>query len=253
MATSDSTVSPILNYEQISAFTLTNIINNAGLANNLITITNPGNHMNAANIAITISMPDIGSDTATANVLPGMLSGNSLLAINITNPGSGYYSTPEIFILEPGAPANATAVIAGETESSGGNILAKYQTKIVTLEDGFDAGDLVVRLDAIKPTGTDVAVYFKILSSKDLDNFGDKKWKLMRKVRDNISPDLNKVVPLEYRFSLTKGSIEYKEGDKIYPVGGVFKQFAIKIRLTSSDPSVAPSVDSLRVIAVPGG
>lgn len=253
MSTSDSTVSPILNYEQLSAFTLTNIINNAGLANNLITITNPGNHMNAANIAITISMPDIGSDTATANVLSGMLSGNSLLAINITNPGSGYYSTPEIFILEPGAPANATAVIAGETESSGGNILAKYQTKIVTLEDGFDAGDLVVRLDAIKPTGTDVAVYFKILSSKDLDNFGDKKWKLMRKVRDNVSPDLNKVVPLEYRFSLRKGSIEYNEGDKIYPIGGVFKQFAIKIRLTSNDPSIAPSVDSLRVIAVPGG
>lgn len=253
MTTSDTTVSPILNYEQLSAFTLTNIINNAGLANNLITITNPGNHMNAANIAVTISLPDIGSDTATANVLPGMLSGNNLLAINITNPGSGYYSTPEIFIVEPGAPANATAVIAGETESSGGNILAKYQTKIVTLEDGFDAGDLVVRLDAIKPAGTDVAVYFKILSAKDIDNFNDKKWKLMRKVRDNISADLNKPVPLEYRFSLTKGNIEYKEGDKMYPIGGTFKQFAIKIRLTSSDPTLAPSVDSLRVIAVPGG
>ena len=253
MSTTDNTVSPILNYEQISAFTLQNIINNAGIANNLITITNPGNHMNAQNIAVTISMPDVGNDVATANVLPGMLSGNSLIAINITNPGSGYYSTPDIFIAEPGAPANAKATISGETESFGGNILSKYQTKIVTLEEGFDAGDLIVRLDAIKPAGTDVLVYFKIVSGKDIENFNNKKWKLMTKVRDNVSADQSKRVPLEYRYSLTKGTIEYKEGDKTYPIGGTFNQFAVKIRLVSNDPTLAPSVESLRVMAVPGG
>lgn len=253
MSTTDSTISPILNYEQISAITLQNIINNASIANNFVTITNSGNHQNAHNIAITFSDPDVGTNTTTANVLPGMLSGGKLLAINITNPGSGYYTSPTITIQEPGATVNATAVISGETESIGGNILSKYQTKIVTLEEGFDAGDLVVRLDAIKPIGTDVVVYFKVLSGQDFDNFNDKKWQIMTKVRDNVSPDMLKKVSLEYRHSLTRGSIVYTEGDKTYPIGGTFKQFAIKIGLTASDPTIVPSVESLRVIAVPGG
>lgn len=253
MTTSDATVSPMLNYEQISAFTLQNIINNAGIANNLITITDGGIHANAANIAVTISAPDVGSDVARANVLSGMLDGTTLKAINITYPGSGYYSTPTITIREPGAASNATAIIAGETDKFGGNMLCKYQTKVVTLEDGFDAGDLVVRLDAVKPVGTDIAVYLKILSGKDLDNFNDKNWRLMSKVRDNSSPDQVKRVPLEYRHSLTKGSIEYIEGDKVYPIGGTFKQFAVKVCLLSKDPTIVPLVESLRVIAVPGG
>jgi hypothetical protein len=37
------------------------------------------------------------------------------------------------------------------------------------------------------------------------------------------------------------------------PLGGTFKQFAVKIRLTAEDPTVVPSVESLKVIAVPGG
>jgi hypothetical protein len=37
------------------------------------------------------------------------------------------------------------------------------------------------------------------------------------------------------------------------PVGGKFKYFAIKLRLTAADPSVPPYVDTLVVQAVPGG
>ena len=112
---------------------------------------------------------------------------------------------------------------------------------------------MVVRLDAIKPSGTDVQVYFKVLSALDSDQFSTKKWQRMTKSRDNISSDLSKRVPLEYRHSLTKGKIEYFDGAKTLPLGGTFKQFAIKIRLTAEDPTVVPSVESLRVIAVPGG
>jgi hypothetical protein len=253
MTTSDDRISPILNYERLNLFTLQNIINNAGIANNLISVTSPGAHSNAANIAVTISAPDVGTNRATANVTAALLSSGKVVGINIINPGSGYFTTPTITIAEAGASSNATAVISGETDSTGGNILAKYQTKIVTLEDGFDSGDLIVRLDAIKPSGTDVQVYFKVLSALDSDPFITKKWQLMTKSRDNISADLTKRVPLEYRHSLTKGKIEYFDGSKTMPLGGTFKQFAVKIRLTSEDPTVVPSVESLRVIAVPGG
>lgn len=253
MTTSDDRVSPIVNYERLNFFTLQNIINNAGIANNLITVTSPGAHSNALNIAVTISAPDVGSNRATANITPALLNGGKVIGVNITNPGSGYFTTPTITLAEAGTASNATAVINGETDALGGNILTKYQTKIVTLEDGFDAGDLVVRLDAIKPSGTDVQVYFKVLSALDSDQFSTKKWQRMTKSRDNTSSDLSKRVPLEYRHSLTKGKIEYFDGAKTLPLGGTFKQFAIKIRLTAEDPTVVPSVESLRVIAVPGG
>jgi len=254
MTTTDDTVTPVINRERFSVFALQNIINNAGIANNLISISNGGAHSNAANIVVTISAPDVGSNTATANVLPSMLSGGRVTGINITNPGAGYFTSPTITIVEAVATSNATAVVNGETDASGGNIIGgKYQTKIVTLEDGFDSGDLIVRMNAIKPQGTDVAVYFKVLSAQDTDPFVSKKWQKMTVKDDLISPDQTTAVPLEFRYSLTKGTIEYFDGQKTLPLGGKFKYFAVKIRLTAQDPTVIPAVESLRVIAVPGG
>lgn len=254
MATSDDSVAPIINRERFGFYALQNIINNAGIANNLISITNGGNHSNAANIIVTISNPDVGSDRATANVLPSMLSSGRVKAINIINPGSGYFTSPTIAIAEAAASSNATAIINGETNASGGNILGgRYQTKIVTLEDGFDAGDLVVRMNAIKPQGTNIAVYFKVLSAQDSDPFVTKTWQRMSVINNYTSPDQTTTVPLEYRFSLRRGVINYFDGERALPLGGQFKYFAIKIRLTAEDPTVIPSVESLRVIAVPGG
>lgn len=253
LTTTDNTVAPILNTERLSLFAVQNIINNAGIANNLITITNPGSgHSNAANVVVLFSDPDIGSNRATGNVLPSMISNGKVLAINVINPGSGYLSTPRMTIAEDGATVNARAIINGETDASGGNILAKYQTKIVTLEDGFESGDLVVKMDAIKPSGTEVAVYFKVLSALDADTFDNKKWKRMNVITNNVSKDQFTKVPLEFRFNLSKGQIEYFEGNKAYPLGGTFKYFAVKVRLIAQDPTVVPMVENLKVIAVPG-
>ena len=253
MATTDDAVAPILNKERFGVFALQNIINNAGIANNLISITSGGNHVNASNIVVTIGAPDVGSNRATANILPSMLVSNKITAVNIINPGSGYFTSPSIIIAEAVATSNATAVINGETDASGGNMLCRYQTKIVTLEDGFDAGDLVVRMRAYKPQGTDIQVYFKVLSSLDSDPFVFKKWQKMTVVKDFISPDQNTAVPLEYRYSVRKGTIEYFDGARTLPLGGTFKYFAVKIRMTAEDPTVTPAVESLKVIAVPGG
>ena len=253
MTTTDDSVAPIINKERFGVFALQNIINNAGIANNLVSITSGGSHSNAANIVITVSAPDVGSTRATANVLPSMLSGGAVTAINITNPGSGYLTSPTITIVEPGATSNATAIVNGETDASGGNILSKYQTKVVTLEDGFDAGDLVVRMRAYKPQGTNIAVYFKVLSALDSDPFVTKKWQRMNVVNDYTSPDQTTAVPLEFKYSIRKGSIDYFDGARTLPLGGTFKYFAVKIRMTAEDPTVTPAVESLRVIAVPGG
>lgn len=252
MTTTDNTVAPIINSERFSLFAIQNIINNGGISNNLITITSSGTHSNAANIVVTISAPQVGANTATANVTPGLFSGGKVLGINIINPGAGYLESPTITISEPAAAANATAVVNGETDSSGGNNLARYQTKVVELEDGFDSGDLVVKMNAIKPSGTNIAVYFKVLSALDKDPFDVKKWQRMVPVLDKVSKDQFTSVPLEFRYSLSKGQIEYFDGNKAFPLGGSFKYFAIKIRMLAQDPTVVPMVDDLKVVAVPG-
>jgi hypothetical protein len=256
MTTTDDSISPIINKERLGLFALQNIINNSGIANNLISITSRGTSYNIANgLAVTISSPDVGTNRATANVLPGHLSASGeILGVNIINPGSGYFTSPTIAFSETGG--NGTGAIArinGETDNAGGNHLAKYQTKIITLDDGFDAGDLIVRMNSIRPTGTNIAVYFKVLSAQDSESFVDKKWQRMQLVQDIYSPTTKDVVSLEYKYSLDAGYLTYVDNGKTYPLGGKFKYFAIKIRLSAADPSVVPMVDSLRVIAVPGG
>jgi hypothetical protein len=255
MTTTDDRVSPILNRERFGLFTIQNIVNNAGISNNLITITSGGTHYAAGDITVTFSAPDVGANTATGNVLPSMLSGGKITGINIINPGAGYFSAPTVTVTEAAATANgtnATAFINGEENASGGNILAGYQTKIVELAEGIYAGDLIVRLDAIRPPGTDIGVYFKVLSPFDKDPFASKRWVKMEKVNNLYSPDQRNNVSLEYKYNIEKGEIEYFDDDKAYPLGKVFKYFAIKLRLTAQDPTVVPMVDSLKVLAVPG-
>ena len=51
---------------------------------------------------------------------------------------------------------------------------SRYITRRVTLNDGFEAEDLVVYLDTNRPAGTDIKVYYKVLNESDTENFDDK-------------------------------------------------------------------------------
>ena len=252
MTTTDTSVAPIINRERLALTALTNIVNNGGLANGNFVIVSGGEHSNAANITVTISAPTkTGGVQATANV-PYLVNGK-IERLNIINPGSGYTTSPTVTITEPSATSNAIIQAWSEDRKNGGNMLARYVSKTVTLEQGFDAGDIVVGLSAYRPVGTDILAYVKVLSSLDPDSIDDKSWVPLQKVRDNVSPDLKTPTNIEYKYSLTKGQISYNQDNKQYPLGGTFKQFKVKLCLTSSDPTVTPRVDMMRVIAVPGG
>ena len=93
----------------------------------------------------------------------------------------------------------------------------------------------------------------KVLSSLDPDSIDDKNWLPLQKIKDNVSASINSPTNLEYKYSLLKGQISYTQDNRQLPQGGTFKQFKIKLCLLSSDPSLAPRVDAMRVIAVPGG
>ena len=253
LTSTDYDVSPLLNFERLSMIALENKINDASISASDISITSHGvSHKNASNIVLTFSAPDLADGVqATASVTT--LTSNVITLITMTEPGSGYITTPTITIVEPLATTNATAIIAGETSFTGGNCLTRYITKMITLADRFDAGDLDVFLDCIRPRGTNIHVYYKVKAASDGENFTEKKWKLMEKVIDSYSIDQNQVIEIKFKPSLTKNILSYVEGGTTYPLGGKFKYFAIKIVLTAGDTTVVPAVKNLRAIATPSG
>lgn len=284
----DSDLSPIFNKETMMVLAGEHNINNAGLSNTIISITNRGagynaistsgntikgsanstlnnaaqlfretylaNNFNIGFYAVNITG---GTGTGADGFAVANTSGaNTVDYIVINSEGSGYITTPTITVAAPNAATsgiNAALTAFGETGKRGGNIKAKYLTRQITLEDGFESGDLRVYMDAIRPNGTDVHVYYKVLSGEDPDRFSDKPWVLMEKFKDNKSKDQNQIVELQFRPNLMENKLSYVENGKQYPIGGKFKHFAVKVCLTAVDTTVVPVVRNLRIIATPEG
>lgn len=251
----------MFNAERLSVIGVTNLINDGSIANSDISITSGGNHINAANIVVSISLPlqfeggtVVSSGVpALANVLPSGLVGNTVVAINIINPGSGYVVSPTVTILEAGAPSNAKAVVFGEDNAFGGNSMARYVTRQITLADGFDAGDLVVYLNAVRPQGTEILCYYKVVSGSSTTPLSSMPWVLMSKQASAAySPDQSTVIPITF-VTGTTGQLSYTQNGVVYPLGGKFKSFAIKLVMLAEDPTVTPFINSFAAVAVPAG
>lgn len=290
MSSSNPDVSPIVNTERLSVAAVTYGINNAGLTNTDISITNVGSGYNAHvtsgnaivggsntslnnfaqlyretfyannwnvgfyNVTITNNANDNGSG-ATGFAVANTDGSNTISHIVITTVGKGYLETPTISIANGNSTTavQASALVSGETGKDGGNILAKYITREIVLGDGFESGDIRVFMDAILPTACGIEVYYKVLSSDDPQRISDKSWRRMEKVKEIYSRNAQTMVGLEYRPSLEENRINYTENGISYPIGGTFKNFQVKVCLTSSDASIVPKVRNLRIIAVPEG
>lgn len=261
LLSSSNTVTPIFNHERIGLIAVENSINSGGIAAEDITITDGGGQhydSNVANISVTLSggyqVP--GATQAELSVTTDDIDATgNIVSLTVVNGGSGYLEMPVVTITDttPGVTANATAVIIGEDSSFGGNAKARYVTRKITLADGFDAGDLRVFLRASRPQGTDLAVYYKVLSSSDPEYFYNKKWKRMELTKNLYSIGQQDLIELEYRPNLISGRLSYVEDGIEYPLGGTFKHFAIKIVMLSKDTTVVPYVKNFRAIASPEG
>lgn len=76
--------------------------------------------------------------------------------------------------------AAQTITIRNEENPSGPySSESRYITRVVTLNDGFEAADLVVYLNVNRPPGTGIRVYGKFLNESDTDSFDDKFYTLM--------------------------------------------------------------------------
>lgn len=140
--------------------------------------------------------------------------------------------------------------LTGEDQPVGGAAEARYITQVVTLNDGFDATDLRVLLDAYYPAEGSIDVYYKVLAGADSDTFDSKSWVKMFEVNKGqaVSDTRDQKFEVEYKSSdATIPAITYTSGSTVFDS---FKQFAIKIVLTSTNPAKSPQVSQLRVMAL---
>lgn len=255
LSSADNHVSPMISDYQLSTYAVRNVINDCGLYNGQITLVSGGSGYNANTTSVTFSAPT-GTNgtqaTGTATIANG-----SIIQINVTNPGSGYIETPTITITDANTtPGSGVSVaIIGETSSSGGNAIAKYVSKRVTLATSFESGDLNVFLTAYRPVGSDIHVYYKIQNKNDTQDFNDGAWQLMTPINSSdtlFSSNRNDLY--EYIFApgtngSAQGYVSYTStnGDSYV----TFNQFAIKIVMRTNDTTNPPIIKDMRTLALP--
>jgi uncharacterized membrane protein YgcG len=167
--------------------------------------------------------------------------------------------------------STGNTMIADNETLPGGNthVTSKYVSRRVVLAEGQDAEDIEVYLTASKPAGTEIYVYAKVQGAEDSESFDDKYWSLMEQVTVGSTVG-SKVDPnsfLEYRYRLkvdtaaniatTKQAKRNSNNSNIiryYTNAGApvddFKNFSIKIVMTSDSPHLIPRISDMRAIAL---
>jgi hypothetical protein len=253
MSTNNPDVSPVIDTTRVGTIVVENIINNLPLRNEDIVIVSGGSgYANSADVAVTITGGNGSGASAVANVVFGTID-----KVTIVDEGAGFTTSPT-FTITPGSGGGSGAVVTynGEDKKSGGNSDVRYITRRVTLADGFDSGDLRVYLTTYRPPGSNIHVYYKILSKSDPDAFTDKNYQLMTQLDNTNFASTNEFDYREIRFApgqngVPDNSVSYVSDDGTSHSS--FRTFAIKIVLRGTNTTDVPKVRDLRVIALPAG
>jgi hypothetical protein len=123
----------------------------------------------------------------------------------------------------------------------------------VTLADGFDSGDLRVYLTGYKPSGSNIHVYYKILSKSDSDTFDTKNYQLMTEIGNGNFVSLSDSDYRELVFApgisgAANNAVTYTTDTSSF---NSFKTFAIKIVMSGTNTTDVPKVRDVRAIALP--
>jgi len=241
--------------KNVASITIKTSANNAGFFK-------PGTLIRSDNTAQQLAVTGLSNHTEIFMAV-GTVRGVVANVVPVT-VGSGYLTAPAITISAPGdeaggftsdgtrdssdaAGTTASVVIRGEDSVDGGNINAKYVSRRVTLNDGFDASDLKVIISAFKPLGTGINVYYKVKSEEDPESFDDKSYVLMNQETANTLLSTSEEDIKEFTFKTANDSISYTSGGATHDR---FKTFAIKIVMTSNNAVTVPKLRDMRAIAL---
>jgi hypothetical protein len=266
LSSSDDTVSPVISDDGLAVYNIKYNINNLPMTNSQIVLIDGGRGYANGEISssnIIVSAPDIvGGEQA---IVSANVANNSIESMYVIYPGSGYLNTPTITLLQPNTTI-ATVNTISEFSPTGGNGACKYITKKVTLAAQSISQDLRVFFTAYRPQGTNIFVFYKILSPNDNEQFENNPWELMTLLGDNKnSYSLTENDLYEYEAAPGTGGVA---DNYISYVGtnGVtyysFSTFAIKIVMTTNttvvgsvadDTTTVPFLTDIRALALPSG
>ena len=252
MSTSNPHISPVIDTTRFGGVFVENIINSLPLLNTGFSITTSGSGY-TGNAKVTISGG--GGSGANAYAVANVTTGN-ISSIIVDVAGTGYTTSPTITIDPPpvtGGNTTSVVVYNGEDKKSGGNAVTRYMTRRVTLNDGFDSGDLRVYLTGFKPSGSNIYVYYKVLSRSDSDTFDSKNYQLMTEIGNGNFVSLTDRDYRELTFApgvsgTANNAVTYTTDTSSF---NSFKTFSIKIVMTGTDTTNVPKVRDVRAIALP--
>jgi hypothetical protein len=123
----------------------------------------------------------------------------------------------------------------------------------VTLNDGFDSGDLRVYINAYRPKESNIYVYAKLLSISDSDIFDDKDYQLLTPIGNAnfVSTNANDYRELIFapgENGIASNQISYTSNGVSYDT---FRTFAIKIVMAGTNSADVPKIRDMRAIALP--
>jgi hypothetical protein len=164
LSTTDKYITPYVDNENIIFHFDKNIINNAYQTS----VSGTVRYSSGSNIVT-------GTGTKfTTQVFPGEYAKFGTQFRRISSISNNEYLTVSTNFASSNS-SNQTMTIREEENPTGPySSQARYITKVVTLNDGFEASDLIVYLDVNRPAGTSIKVYCKVLNENDSDAFDDK-------------------------------------------------------------------------------
>ena len=236
--TSDENISPILDLERMSLITIRNIIDDMKLADSDITIEDGGTLYDGADtFAVNDGSTDVVTGTLTVDG-SGVITGAS-----ITNNGKNLNKSMTVN-LTTGTGSGATLTVAHEELSSGGISDTKYISKRIKLDSDKFAKDLRVHLDAYKPTGTEIFVYYKVHNSSSDESFNDQPWQPLSQITASYTRSTfqNDYKELVFGTGASTGAKPAGFDD--------FDMFSIKIVMSSNNVFTVPKVRNLKTFAL---
>lgn len=239
----NNSVSPIIDMEKNNYLAIENDINNlyerttdvSGATGHNATIIN----LDSSQYALNGNYIKIGSEYILVTAAGGVTGATGVTVVR-GQLGTGATSV-----------SNGTTVYSNsETFPSGGAAASKYITRRVTLQNPADY--LKVYLTAVKQSGTDIKVYYKVKATEDSDLFSNRSWIEMQKEypADNLnSTNINDFKEFIFRPDSTTNpqTISYVRNGVTY---SSFDEFTIKIVFLSTDPTIIPRIADFRAIAL---
>lgn len=126
----------------------------------------------------------------------------------------------------------------GEDGPSGGALINKYISKVVTLEEGQDAEDIKVRLTSFKPPHSDIKVWGKFRHNEDGAYIRENNWIELTTSNTSYSTEANEYSFVEINYDIPE---EYKDGN------GVFQYIKNATNIVANTSGVVKASNSILI------